>query len=189
MKVPIGISARHIHLCKKDLEILFGDNYELTRFKDLSQPGQYACEERVNIRTKDGKEIKNVRILGPLRSETQVEISRSDAIRLRIDPPVRASGDLGGSTGITLEGPNGETTLTQGVIVANRHIHMHTDDAAKFNLRDKEVVSVKVEGIKGGIMDNVTVRVNEAYALDMHIDTDDACAFDLKNKDLVQIIK
>ncbi len=188
-KVTVGISGRHVHLSQNDLDTLFGEGYELTNFKDLSQPGQFACEEKVDIISSAGREIKGVRILGPVRNQTQIEISRSDAIRAKFEAPVRPSGDLKGSSACTVVGPKGKVELTEGVVVANRHIHLHTTDAEKMNLADKQIVSVKVDGEKGGILANVTVRVHDTYAMDFHVDTDDAAAFELNNGQEVEVIK
>ncbi len=189
MKVPVGISARHAHVSRKDLDILFGEGYELTHFKDLSQPGQYACDEKITLETASGKVIEGIRILGPTRPATQVEISKSDAIRLKLDAPVRSSGDIEGSAAGKLIGPNGTVEINEGIIISDRHIHMSLEDGKKFGINDREIVKVEVEGIKGGVMYNVLCRVNESFALDFHIDTDDACAFGLGNKDQVTIIK
>lgn len=189
-QVPVGISARHIHLSQEHLEFLFGDGYELTFFKDLSQPGQFAAEEKLTIRSEAGKEIVGVRILGPIRKETQIEISRSDAIKNKFVAPVRSSGDIAGSGAATIVGPNGtEIKISEGVIVADRHIHFSTEEGKEFGVKDKDVVSVKVDGQKGGIMHNVLCRVGKAYKLDFHIDVDDANAFDLKQGSIVEIIK
>lgn len=189
MKVPVGVSARHCHLSKDDLETLFGKGYELKHFKDLSQPGQYACEEKITVVSEAGREIAGVRILGPTRPQSQIEISRSDAIRGKFTAPVRSSGDLAKSGPCTIKGPKGEVKLSEGIIVADRHIHMHTTDGEKFGVKDREIVSVKIEGKKGGVMDNVLIRVHENFALDFHIDTDDACAFELSNGSEIEIIK
>lgn len=188
-KVNCGISARHIHLSLEHLNILFGENYQLTKQKDLSQPGQYACEEKVDVISPTGKKIEGIRILGPVRKQTQVEISRSDAIRNKLVAPVRSSGDTEGSGGCKIVGPKGEVELTEGVIVADRHIHFSLEEGEDFGVKDRQVVSVKIEGKKGGIMHNVLCRVNKDFKLDFHIDTDDACAFELNNGDLVEIIK
>jgi putative phosphotransacetylase len=189
--VPVGVSARHAHLSQKDLEILFGKGYELTKFKDLSQPGQYAANEKIDVVSLDpkGKTISGVRVLGPVRGETQIELVRSDAIKNKFVAPVRSSGDIEGSGGCKLVGPCGEVVIDKGVIVADRHIHFSVEDAEEYGVKDKDVVSVKVEGKKGGIMHNVLCRVSPKFALDFHIDTDDACAFELSNGDQVEIIK
>jgi len=184
--VPVGLSNRHVHLSQEHIEVLFGKGYELKVMKDLSQPDQYAAEERVELVGPKGSLI--ARILGPARKSTQVEISNSDSFVLGVKAPVRDSGDLDGSPGITLKGPAGEVILEKGVIVASRHIHMQTADAEKFKLKDKSRVDVKVPGERGLIFNNVLVRVNENYALDFHIDLDEANAAGLKNGDLVQVL-
>lgn len=185
--VPVGISARHLHLQKEHVEPLFGKGYELTMFKDISQPGQYACNEKVTIKGPRGT-IENVRVLGPLRKQTQVEIAASDARKLGVVPPVRSSGNLAGSAPITIIGPKGAISLTEGCIIADRHIHMHPNDAAAYGVHDGQKVSVLVDGEKGGVIGQVTIRVNERYALDMHIDTDDANAFGLTGNEWLPII-
>lgn len=185
--VPVSISARHLHLQQEHVERLFGKGYEFSFFKEISQPGQYACNERVTLKGPKGM-IENVRVLGPLRKQTQVEISLTDARKLGVNPPVRHSGDLAGSTPLTLIGPKGSVMLKEGCIIADRHIHMTPKDAAEFGVSDKQKVSVVVEGVKGGVMSEVTVRVNERYGLDMHIDTDDANAFYLKGNEQLKII-
>lgn len=195
--VPVSISARHLHLNKKDLETLFGENHELIKVKDISQPGQFAAEEKVTLVGPKG-EIKNVRVLGPLRQETQVEVSMTDARVLGIKPIIRESGNLQGTPGITIIGPmgtlpivgsKGELTLDKGCIVAERHIHMTPTDALNFKVADGDKVSVKVYGQRGGVMDNVVIRVREDYSLDMHIDVDEANAFGINNGDRVEIIR
>ncbi|MFI3328932.1 MAG: phosphate propanoyltransferase [bacterium] len=190
IKVPVGVSARHAHLSKEDLEVLFGEGYELTHFKDLSQPGQFACEEKIDVVSLDpkGKTISGVRILGPLRSSTQIELVRSDAIKNKFVAPVRSSGDIKDSGSAKLVGPKGEIIINEGVIVADRHIHMSTKEAAEFGIVDRQIVSLKVEGAKGGILGNVLCRVNDNFALDCHIDTDDACAFEVKQNDLLEVL-
>ncbi|MCL2522701.1 MAG: phosphate propanoyltransferase [Erysipelotrichales bacterium] len=188
-KIPCGISARHIHLSTGDLYTLFGDGYVLTKQKDLSQPGQYACEEKVNVVSPSGKVLEGVRILGPVRPATQLEISRSDAIRHKFTAPVRSSGDIAGSGSARLIGPKGEVEIKEGVIVADRHIHMSIEDGKKYGVSDREIVMVKVQGKKGGILHNVLCRVHKDFALDFHLDTDDACAFEINNGDLLEIVK
>lgn len=185
--VPVGISARHLHLQKEHVEPLFGKGYVLTKFKDISQPGQYACNEKVTIKGPRGT-IENVRVLGPLRKQTQVEIAASDARKLGFVPPVRSSGNLAGSAPITIIGPKGAISLTEGCIIADRHIHMHPNDAAAYGVHDGQKVSVLVDGEKGGVIGQVTIRVNERYALDMHLDTDDANAFGLTGNEWLPII-
>ncbi len=190
IKVPVGVSARHAHLSKKDLEVLFGSGYELTHFKDLSQPGQFACEEKIDVVSLDpkGKTISGVRILGPLRSNTQIELVRSDAVKNKFNAPVKSSGDIVGTGAAKLVGPKGEVIIEEGVIVADRHIHMSTKEAQEFGIVDKQIVSLKVAGPKGGTLGNVLCRVNDNFALDCHLDTDDACAFDIKQNDELEVI-
>ena len=186
--VPVGLSNRHIHLSKEHLDILFGSGYELTKMKDLSQPGQYAADEKVDVVGLKGT-LKGVRILGPTRKETQVEVSVTDSFVLGINPPVRDSGDLLDSPGAKIIGPKGEVTIDKGVIVAARHIHMHISDAENFGVKDKETVSVKVEGKRGLIFDNVLVRVHQDYALEMHVDIDEGNAASLKNGSMLKLLK
>ncbi len=175
-KFLVETSARHVHLSAADIETLFGKGYTLTRKKDLSQPGQYACEERVTL-VGPKKPIANVIILGPARNATQVELSFTDARTLGVSAPVRESGDVAGSAACKLVGPAGEVELTEGVIVAKRHIHMTPADAEKFGVADKEVVSVKLDSNgRSTVFGDVVVRVNPNFALAMHIDTDEANA-------------
>lgn len=189
MKIPVGISGRHAHLSQEHLEILFGKGYELTVFKELSQPGQYASDEKIDLISADGREIKGIRILGPVRNSTQVELSYSDARRVRLNAPVRSSGDIKDSAGAKLVGPKGEITIEEGVIVADRHIHFSPEDAIKFGVTDREVVAIKVSGVKSGILENVLCRVHPEFRLDCHLDTDDGSAFLLNNGDLVELVK
>ena len=175
-KVLVETSARHVHLSEKDLYQLFGEGYKLTVKKELSQPGQYACEERVTVRGPK-KEIAGVSILGPVRKESQVELSLTDARSIGLVAPVRESGDLEGTVGCVLVGPKGEVELTYGVIAAKRHIHATTADAERLGVTDKEVVKVKVTtNGRSLVFDDVVVRVNDTYALAMHIDTDESNA-------------
>ena len=174
--VLVETSARHIHVSRRVLDILFGEGYELTKKKDLSQPGQYACEERVQVIGPKGS-FPGVSILGPVRPETQVELSAGDARSIGVKAPIRESGDLEGSGPCKLVGPKGEVELNDGVIIAKRHIHMTPADAEKYNLKDKDVVSVKVDTDgRSLIFGDVIVRVNPSYALAMHIDTDESNA-------------
>jgi len=178
--VPVGVSARHIHLSPEHIEILFGQGYELKEMKPLSQPGQYAAEETVAVIGPKGR-FDKVRILGPARGKTQIEISRTDSFALGIPAPVRESGKIDGTPGATVVGPAGELELSEGVIVAARHIHFHTDDAAKWGIQDKQLLRVKVNGERPLIFEDVIARVSDQYALDMHIDTDEANAAGVKN--------
>ena len=174
--VLIGTSARHVHVSRKDLDILFGEGYQLTHKKDLSQPGQFACEERVAVIGPKGS-FPAVSILGPERPATQVEISASDARSIGVVAPVRESGVIEGSGACKLVGPKGEVEISEGVIVAKRHIHATPEDGEKYGVVDKQVVSVKVESDgRSLIFGDVVVRVNPAYALAMHIDTDESNA-------------
>lgn len=176
-QVLVETSARHIHLSQADLETLFGAGYELTPKKDLSQPGQFACEERVTV-VGPKKELAGVSILGPVRPETQVELSLTDARSIGLSAPVRESGDVAGSAGCKLVGPKGEVEIAEGVIAAKRHIHMTPEDAAEFGVKDTQVVQVRVPSSIGRttIFDDVVVRVSPKYALAMHIDTDESNA-------------
>ncbi len=184
--VPVGISARHVHLSQIHLEILFGKGYELTHLKDLSQPGQFAAQEQVEVIGPKGS-IKNIRILGPIRFDTQVEVATSDLRTLGIEAPVRGSGNIQNTPGGTIKGPVGEVTIPCGIIVAERHLHMSDDDARAYELKNNDVISIIVEGSKGGIMGDVVVRANKEYALDLHIDTDDANAFNIKQGQRLKI--
>ena len=185
-EVKVGVSARHVHLSKKDLEILFGEGYEL-RVKKYLMGEQFASEEVVTIVGPKLRAIEKVRILGPVRSSTQVEISATDAITLGVKAPVRLSGDTKGSAPITIVGPRGTIKIEEGCIVAKRHIHMHPDDSKRLGIREG-IVSVKVKGDRAGILENVDVRVREDFNFEMHIDTDEANALGIRNGDLVEIV-
>ena len=175
-KVLVETSARHIHLSQEHVDILFGAGHQLTHKKDLSQPGQFACEERVTV-VGPKRELKNVSILGPVRKESQVELSATDARSIGLNAPVRESGVLEGSAPCKLVGPAGEVELAQGVIVAKRHIHITPEDAQAFGVSDKEIVKVKVDSDgRSLIFDDVVVRVSASYATAMHIDTDESNA-------------
>jgi len=187
-KVPVGISNRHVHLTQEDLELLFGPGYQLTKKKDLSQPGQFASEETVNL-IGPKRPLQRVRILGPVRPQTQVEISLTDSFVLGLTPPVRDSGDLAGSPGLTIEGPKGKIELKEGVIIAQRHLHLHTTEAEELGLKDKEYINVKTEGPRSVIFEQVLVRVGPKYAKDLHVDTDEGNAAALKNGELVTIVR
>lgn len=187
-QLPIALSNRHIHVSQKDVDILFGKDYQLTKLKDLSQPGQYACEEKVDVEGPKGT-IKGVRILGPVRPDTQLEISMTDAFQLGVKGELRNSGDIDGTPGAKLIGPKGEVEMDKGVIVAARHIHMHTEDAEKFNVKDKELVSIKTEGPRGLVFNNVLVRVSDSFKLEMHVDMEEGNAAAVRNGDLVELIK
>ena len=187
--IPLGISNRHVHLSKEHVEVLFGAGYELTPFKDLVQPGQYACKEQITIVGPSLRPIEKVRVLGPVRSSSQVEISRTDAFTLKVAPPVRESGKISGSAPITLIGPKGVVTLKEGCIIANRHIHMSLEDGEKFGVKDNEYVDVDAVGERRTRFFDVQVRVHKDFRLEMHLDTDDANAAGLKNGDKLSIVK
>lgn len=175
LPIPVEISAHHVHLSQADVEALFGPGHQLTPKSELSQPGQFACEEQVHLVGPKGR-IAKVRVLGPTRKETQVEIAMTEQFKLGIQPPIRQSGDLAGTPGITLEGPYGSTSIERGVICAQRHIHMTPEDAMRFHVRDNYVVRVRIEGERQLIFGDVVVRVNPAFRLAMHIDTDEGNA-------------
>ncbi|WP_096157033.1 MULTISPECIES: phosphate propanoyltransferase [Bacillus] len=186
-EVPIAASNRHIHLSPEHVERLFGRGYKLNKQKDLSQPNQFAAKETVTLIGPKGK-IPNVRVLGPARGATQVEISLFDGFTLGVKPPIRNSGDIKGSAAITIQGPRGQVTIQEGLICAARHIHMHTSDAQRFQLKDGDLVQVKVKGERGVIFSNVLIRVSERYKLEMHIDLDEANAANMKNGQLGEIV-
>lgn len=188
-RVPVGVSNRHIHLNKTDLAVLFGEGYELTPLKDLSQPGQYACKETLTLVGPSLRPIENVRVLGPVRSKSQVEISATDSYVLKVKPPVRESGNIAGSAGVTIIGPKGVVTLKEGCIIANRHIHMSPSDAAKFNVKDGDTVTVDAEGKRRTRWYDVQVRVSPDFRLEMHVDTDDANAAGIGNGFKVKVVK
>ncbi len=189
-EIPVGISNRHIHLSQEHLEILFGKGYDLTHFKDLSQPGQYACKETLTIVGPSMRSIEGVRVLGPLRRASQVEISVTDSYVLKVKPPVRESGKLQGSAPITIIGPKGIVQLSEGCIIANRHIHMSPDDAAHFGVKDGDYIDVDATtGTKRTRWFDVQVRVHKDFRLEMHVDTDDANAVGFKNGSTVVPVK
>lgn len=181
MKIPIEISARHIHLSKPHAEVLFGAGYEFKILKKLSQPGQFACVKTVKLVGPKG-EIDNIRYLGPFREKTQVEVSETGARKLGIDPPFRRSGDLKGSVGVKIVGPKGEVDLKEGVIIALRHIHMDPETAKKAGLKNLDKVKVDINGVRDLIFENVIVRVDPNFKLSMHLDADEANAAGI-NKD------
>lgn len=187
-RIPIGVSNRHVHVSQEDLETLFGAGYNLTKKGDLKQPGQYAANETVTIRGPKG-EFENVRILGPTRNESQVEISMTDSFRLGVKPPIKESGQLDNTPGIEIIGPKGIVKIPYGTIIALRHIHVTPDYAEKMGVRDKEIVEVETLGERSGILGNVLIRVSDKYSLEMHVDVDEANACALKNNDFVILHK
>lgn len=186
--VPVGVSGRHIHLSKEHLEQLFGVGYELTPIKDLSQPGQYASKECVTLAGPKGV-IQKVRVLGPVRSKTQVEVLAGDTFKLGIPQAIRLSGHLEGTPGVTVIGPRGTVVLNEGVIVAARHIHMNPAQAAERGFHDGQIVSIKTGGERGGVLDNVIIRVTETGNLDCHIDTEEANALHIKCGTTVEVVR
>lgn len=185
MKIKVGVSNRHVHLNNEDYSILFG-NMPFTKRNDLNQPGMFASELTVTIKG-NKRSIENVRVLGPNRNYTQVEVSKTDAYYLGINPPVRSSGDLDGAESITIIGPNGEITKNVAII-ANRHIHVDKRIRVEHGLVGIDKVSIKIGGEKGGIIDNVFLKDSEEAYFELHLDTDDANAFMLKQDDEVEII-
>lgn len=187
MKVILGVSNRHVHLTKEDYYSLFGDE-PMNKVRDLRQPGQFASDKFVTLKNGD-RQITKVRVLGPIRNYTQVEISKTDSYTLKLDPPIRTSGDLEGSSPITIIGPKGELNLEKGCILANRHIHISPEEVKKYNLEGVTKVKVKVDGEKGGILNNVHLKVIEPSLLEMHIDTDEGNAFGVKTGDVLEVIE
>ncbi|TNJ66194.1 phosphate propanoyltransferase [Paenibacillus hemerocallicola] len=185
--VPVGVSARHIHLTEEHIAILFGSGYELNVLKPLSQPGQFAAEETVAVIGPKGR-FDKVRILGPARKASQLEISKTDSFQLGVRPPVRESGSIDNTPGITIQGPAGEVVLERGVIVAARHIHFHTKEAAEWGIEDKQLLRVRVQGERPLVFEDVIARVSDQFALDMHIDTDEANAAGVASGDTAVIL-
>lgn len=184
--VPAAVSGRHVHLCAADIETLFGKGHKLVKMRDLVQPDQYACEEKVTLACQKGR-IENIRVLGPARPQTQVEISLTDCYKVGVKPVVRMSGDLGGTPGGKLIGPAGEGTLQSGVIVSARHLHISAAQAALYGLSDGDVVSVKKGGERETTFGNVLVRAGDAHELELHIDTDEANAAGLLCGELLEL--
>lgn len=187
--IPVGVSHRHVHLQREHLDQLYGRGYDLTIRNELTQPGEFSAKETITLVGPKLRALENVRILGPLRKQTQIELAKTDAVYLGLDPPVRESGQLAGSDGATLVGPKGTVILHQGVIRANRHIHMTPEDARRLGLENHQIVTVKVEKTdKPLILLEVMVRVSLNAYLELHVDTDDANAANLTTGDLVELI-
>ena len=186
--IPVGISNRHIHLSQANLDVLFGPGYELTKIKDLKQPKQFASKETLTIVGPKGA-LEKVRVLGPLRKATQVELLLGDSFKLGIKPPTRMSGDLAGSPGCTLVGPKGTVVLKEGVIVAQRHIHMTAAEAAAYGVTNGQTVSMEFDGPRCGILGNVAIRAGEGHALECHVDTEEANALAITSKTTFKLIK
>lgn len=185
-RIPIGVSNRHVHVSRADLDRLYGKDYTLTRKSELGQPGQFAANETVTLQGPKGT-FEHVRILGPVRSQSQVEISKTDSFRLGVKAPIALSGHLQGTPGITLIGPRGTVDLPCGVIIAKRHIHMTPAQAAARHLKDGQIVDVETFGERRGILGDVIIRVSDTAGLEMHIDVDEANACSLSNHDYVMI--
>lgn len=188
MEFPIvlGVSARHAHLCREHMDILFGKDSELHPKKAIGQPGQYASEEQITLVT--DKDKMKLRIIGPLRPETQIELSLTDARKIGLKPPIRNSGDIKGSCGGKLVGPAGEVVITEGVIVAARHVHLYPETAAKYGLKDGDIVDLQTAGPRALTLHNVLVRAGEKHADEVHIDTDEANACDLDSGVMVNVV-
>lgn len=186
--IPVGISNRHLHITHEHLDILFGRDYQLTLRNNLSQRGEFAANETVTIVGRNGKFLSNVRILGPIRPYTQVEISKTDGYAIGILPPIRESGDINNTTSVTIIGPAGSTTLPNGLIRANRHIHLDPDSAAKLGVKDKQIVKVRSTSQKPTIFESVMIRIKDTFVPEIHLDTDDANAADLSNGDTVELL-
>ena len=187
VKVLLGVSNRHVHLTEETYKKLFNEE-KLEVVKELRQPGQFASNKFVTLKN-EGREIKHVRVLGPLRKYNQVEISKTDSYALKVNPPVRDSGDIKGSAAITLVNEDKEVYLEEGCIIANRHIHINPNEAKEYGLEGIEKVKIKVEGEKAGVLDNVHIRVDENFKFELHLDTDDGNAFNVKTGDELEIIK
>lgn len=185
--VPVGVSSRHVHLTQENVEQLFGPGHKLKPIKALSQPGQFASEETVTLVGKKGK-IEGVRVLGPVRDYSQVELAATDTFHLGVKAPVRDSGDIDETPGIDIIGPAGQIHLDDGVIIAARHIHMTPEEAKEHGLKDGDTVSVEIPGERGGVLDEVLIRVSPDYELDMHVDTDEGNAFNLHTGDTVEVL-
>ena len=186
-QVAVGVSARHIHLTQEHVETLFGEGYRLTKKKDL-MGGQYACNETVTVVGLKLRAIENVRVLGPVRKASQLEISATDALKLGIAVPVRESGNVAGSAPVAVVGPKGVIYLKEGCIIAMRHIHMSPGDAMAAGVHDGDIVSVKADNERGTVFNQVKIRVDDSFTLEMHIDTDEANASNIKTGDKVTII-
>lgn len=188
-KVPVGVSARHIHITQEHLEKLYGKDHQLTVYAALYQPGDFAAEEVVTLVGPRMRAIENVRILGPNRDYTQIELARTDAVRLGIDPPIRSSGDLKGSSPILLVGPAGSIHLEEGAIRSTRHIHMSPAEAERLKIKPDDILKTRVPGERALIFENVFLKIKEGVLLQLHIDTDDANAAGLRGGETVEIIK
>ena len=188
-KVPVGVSARHVHVTQSDLEVLYGDRHQLTVFAPLYQPGAFAAKETVTIVGRRMRAIEGVRILGGVRSYSQVEVAPTDAIRLGLDPPIRDSGDLRGAEPITLVGPNGSVHLSEGAIIPSRHVHMTPEEAEDFGVSESDRLKVHMIGDRSLVFENIRPKIHPDYVLQMHLDTDDANAAGLRGGEAVELLK
>ncbi|WBW94911.1 phosphate propanoyltransferase [Oceanirhabdus sp. W0125-5] len=188
MTIPVELSGRHVHLSKESVDILFGKGYELTPKRELSQPGQYLCHEKVTLIGPNGT-FHNVAVLGPIRSITQVELSKTDCRSLGIEAPVRESGDIKGSASIVILGQKGILMIQEGVIVAKRHLHITPEDAKRFNVKDKEIIGIEIISDRSMVLNNVVVRVNENYRTRIHMDYDEGNACSYEKGTTAKIIK
>ncbi len=186
-KIPVEVSNRHIHLSRKDIDALFGEDYQLKIARELSQPGQFAAEERVHLMNGD-KRIENVRVLGPERGETQVELTKTDAMHLGIDVPLRDSGDIEETPGICVEGSKGNVSLNKGVIIAKKHLHASEEEAKELGIKDRDIINVKITGGNPLIFENILVRVHPNYRLAVHIDRDDGDSANISRVNFGEII-
>ena len=186
LQVPMGVSARHIHLSKEDMEKLFGLGHELHKVKELGQPGEFTAEEKVDLITEKST-LKGVRVIGPIRKQTQIELALTEARSLGLNPPVRESGKLANSAGLKIVGPKGEITISEGVIVAARHLHLDTKTAEMHGLKDQDSVKISVHGDRALTFENVVVRVKDTYAPEFHIDTDEGNACLAQNTPVVTV--
>lgn len=189
LAIPVSVSGRHAHVSRSVLDRLYGDGFQLTKLRDLGQPGEFASEQTVTLVGRSMRAIERVRLVGPVRGYTQVELSRTDAVRLGLDPPTRRSGDLAGSEPITLVGPSGTVALREGAIRATRHIHMTERDAANLRVADGDLVRVRFPGERALVLENILVRVATNAALELHLDTDDANAAEVRAPMTVEILR
>ncbi len=188
-KIPVGVSARHAHVTQEHLEILYGSGHQLTVYAPLYQPEAFAANETVTVVGKRMRAIEHVRILGPVRDYSQVEVAQTEAIRLGLNPPIRDSGDLAGAEAITLIGPAGSVYLEEGAICASRHIHMTPEQAQEFGLTESDRVRVRIPGERALTFENIRPKIHESYVLQMHLDTDDSNAAGLKGGEAVELVR
>lgn len=188
IKIPVEVSARHVHLSRPDLEKIFGKSYELRKMKDLTQPCDFAAQETLEVRV-GHRRISNVRVVGPVRKQTQVELSLTDAVSLGIHPPLKISGDLNNSAGAFLVGPEGRVELKEGVVIAQRHLHLKINEAKKMRLKDGDIVSARITGERAVLFENILVRVGKDYRACLHLDTDEGNAAGINRRGEAVIIK